>query len=85
MTDWASVLDDLPLEADEAIRWLYRHHVCLDFDVDENGRDVVRLGVPLRHPEGDVHQARASVPSPERALATALELIATTREVLNLE
>lgn len=79
-----SALDDLPLEADEAIRWLYHHHACLHFDV-EDGDDRVRLMVPLRHPENSVDQSSQVIRDPGRALEAALELIATTRERLNLE
>ena len=81
---WAETLDDLPISAEEALRWLYRHSARLDFD-EVDGSEEVRLTVALRHPEGELHTARAVVPSPGRALFAALDLVGRTRDVVNLE
>ncbi len=85
MSDWEDSPDDLPIEPGEAFRWLYRHQACLNFDVGDDGRHVVILGVPLRHPEGEIDQSRQAVRSHGRAMETVLELIPTTRDRLNLE
>lgn len=73
------------MDAEEVLRWMFRHQVCLDFDRDEDGKDYAVMIVPLRVPENSADKIRASVRHMSHVVPTVRAMAITVRDRVMLE
>jgi len=69
----------------EIMRWIWRHDAELSCERDQNNVPYMCVTVKLRHPEGEVYRARFSCRNMASAPNRVVELIAKTRNRLNME